>query len=327
MAEEVVLELKNIEKRLSNFHLGPINMKINETTVIMGPTGSGKTTLLEIIAGFIRPDRGSLYFKGKDFTNIPPEKRRIGILYQDYQLFPHMNVRKNISYGLRMLRYDDEEIDEKVKSIAEKFRISHLLDRNIYYLSGGEKQRVALARALVIEPEILLLDEPFSALDEETKVALMDEIRGILDELNSLVVFVMHDQSDAYTIGKYFAIIYNGKLISIGNREEVFRRPVNLTAAKFLGYRNIFSRKELETLGIEKEGEYFTIDEKDIIINGDGKINFIGEVERFEYLKDKSRIIINVNGVRLEKRIDGFLTPEKEVKVSIDPEKILTLKD
>lgn len=326
MAGQIVLELRNIEKTLGSFHLGPLNLEVNENLVILGPTGSGKTTLLEIIAGFIRPDKGRIFYKGKDFTDVPPEKRRIGLLYQDYQLFPHMNVRKNISYGLRMMNFEKRKIDERVNSIAKKFRIEHLLERNVYHLSGGEKQRVALARALVIEPEILLLDEPFSALDEETKETLMEEMKYIIKEITSLVIFVMHDQEDAYSIGKKFAIILNGRIVSVGERDDVFRRPKDLYVARFLGFRNIFRREELITLGIDVEGDYFTIDENDIHINGDGRIILRGRVERYEYLRGRSRIVIDVKGVKFEKKMEGFFPPGMDVNISFDPERILPIK-
>ncbi|MVT13610.1 MAG: ATP-binding cassette domain-containing protein [Euryarchaeota archaeon] len=326
MAEKMRLELKGVEKNLGKFHLGPINLDIDENIVILGPTGAGKTTLLEIIAGFIKPDKGRILFMGKDFTNIPPEKRRIGLLYQDYQLFPHMNVRKNISYGLRMSNIGKENIEKSVEEISIKLGIMNLLDRNVYNLSGGEKQRVALARALVIEPQILLLDEPFSALDEETKHTLMDEVKKIIDDVKSLVIYVMHDQEDAYLMGKNFAILFGGKIVSVGKRDDVFRRPANVAIAKFLGYKNIFTREDLKSIGLDLEGEYFTIDEKDILINENGKIKLKGIVEGYEYLRDKSRITIKVNGIKIEKKVDGIFSFEREIKISFDPEKIIPLK-
>jgi len=327
MAGEMKLVLKNIEKRLGNFCLGPVTLDVGENLVMLGPTGSGKTTLLEIIAGFTRPDNGKIIFNGVDITDVPPEKRRVGLLYQDYQLFPHMNVRKNISYGLKMMGMDKNRIDEMVNSIAGKFGIKHLLDRNVYNLSGGEKQRVALARALIIEPDILLLDEPFSALDEETKQSLMDETRSLIKEIKSLVIFVMHDQEDAYVMGENFAIIFNGKIVSVGKKADVFRRPASTAVARFLGYRNILTKDELKSLGIDLDGQYFAIDESGISINGKSSANIRGTVERYEYLRDKSRIIMIVNGVRIEKKIEGLVSLNREITVSIDPDRIIALKE
>ncbi len=322
----MILEISGLEKRLGNFHLGPIDLKMKENLVLLGPTGSGKTTLLEIIAGFIKPDSGRIFFNGKEMTEIPPEKRRIGLLYQDYQLFPHMDVFRNISYGLRMQGMDHKSIEMKVKSISERFGISHLLSRNVYHLSGGEKQRVALARALIIEPEMLLLDEPFSALDEETKNSLIEYFKEIMNEIDSLVIIVTHDQQDAYRLGKNVAIIFRGRIMAFGERENVFRKPVNVETAKFLGFRNIFSYEDMKKLGIEKEGKFFTIDDSKIYINGNGKIKLKGVIESYEFMKDRKRLVINVNGVRLEKRIDNFLTLEREIYISLNPEDLIKLE-
>ncbi|MEM0116703.1 MAG: ATP-binding cassette domain-containing protein [Thermoplasmata archaeon] len=322
----MILELLGLEKRLGNFHLGPIDLKIKENLILLGPTGSGKTTLLELIAGFKNLDSGKIYFNNKDITNIPPEKRKIGFLYQDFQLFPHMNVFKNISYGLEMMKMSRKSIENSVNDIAKKFKISHLLEREIYNLSAGEKQRVALARALIIEPEILLLDEPFSALDEEIKNSLIDEFIHIIKDIKSLVILVSHNQEDAYRLGNQVAIIFNGKILACGYKDNVFKEPKTVSAAKFLGFTNIFSNEDMKKIGIEADGEFFTIDDSKIFINSNGKINLKGRIETYEYMKNKVKIVINVNGVKIVKRFDNFMPLDKDVNVSFNPDDFIRLK-
>ena len=162
-----MIKIKNITKKWKNFALSNINLEVEkgEYFVVLGPTGAGKTLLLELIAGFHYPDKGKIFINGKDVTYLPPSQREIGFVYQDYMLFPHMNVKDNIAFGLRMKGLKEEEIEERINLLAETCKIKGILNRYPQSLSGGEKQRVALARALAVKPKILLLDEPLSALD------------------------------------------------------------------------------------------------------------------------------------------------------------------
>ncbi|MEM3965236.1 MAG: ATP-binding cassette domain-containing protein [Thermoplasmata archaeon] len=219
-----------------------------------------------------------------------------------------------------------KSIENSVNDIAKKFKISHLLEREIYNLSAGEKQRVALARALIIEPEILLLDEPFSALDEEIKNSLIDEFIHIIKDIKSLVILVSHNQEDAYRLGNQVAIIFNGKILACGYKDNVFKEPKTVSAAKFLGFTNIFSNEDMKKIGIEADGEFFTIDDSKIFINSNGKINLKGRIETYEYMKNKVKIVINVNGVKIVKRFDNFMPLDKDVNVSFNPDDFIRLK-
>ncbi len=197
--KEKVLEIVNISLRVKNFFLKNINFYVlkGEHFAIVGPTGSGKSLLLETIAGIRKPDSGKIILNGVDVTDLPPEKRGIGMVYQDFVLFPHMSVYDNIAYGLKVKKC--KNIDVRVKELAKMLEIEHLLDRMPETLSGGEKQRVAIARALAVNPEVILLDEPFSALDKETRITLRNRIIGLLKEKGVSVIHVTHIEEDAET--------------------------------------------------------------------------------------------------------------------------------
>ncbi len=209
----------NAEKNLENFRL-EVNFSMGRGyCVILGPTGAGKSLLLEIIAGIVKPDKGRVSMDGKDITDLPPEKRGIGFVPQDCALFPHMNVRKNIAYGLRHEK--GHEKDKKVKEIAEKLGILHLLDRKPATLSGGEMQRVALARALVIKPKLILLDEPLSAVDLGTKKKLINELKYVRSEFGIPIAHVTHDILEAAMLAEEMAVVMNGRIVKSGRAEDV----------------------------------------------------------------------------------------------------------
>ncbi len=196
-----LLRVENLRLKLRNFELKDISFEVErgEHFAIVGPTGSGKSLLLETIAGIYSPSSGRIIIDGNDVTATPPERRGVGIVYQDCMLFPHMDVYDNIAYGLRMRRVDRESIRKRVRELSKMLGIEKLLDRKPSTLSGGEKQRVAIARALAVKPKIMLLDEPFSALDAETRVRLRDSIFRILRKEGVAVVHVTHIEDDART--------------------------------------------------------------------------------------------------------------------------------
>ncbi len=212
------------EKRLGNFRLNVDFEMGRGYCVLLGPTGAGKSVFLEVIAGIIRPDSGEVRLNGVDITSLPPEKRGIGFVPQDYALFPHLNVYKNIAYGLRKVVKDEKE--RRVREIAEKLGIAHLLDRKPARLSGGERQRVALARALVIQPKLLLLDEPLSAVDLRTKGVLMDELRFVQREFEVPVLHVTHDLVEAVMLADEVAVMLNGKIVEKGELKKIFSTKI-----------------------------------------------------------------------------------------------------
>ncbi len=210
-----------------------------ELLTLLGPSGCGKTTTLQLIAGIQKPDSGRIILNGRDITFLEPWKRDIGIVFQDYALFPHMNVARNISYGLRGKKYDKSVIRKTVRDFLELVRLSGYENRSIDSLSGGEKQRVALARALAPNPGLLLLDEPLSALDASMRKDLRREIRRIQKKLNITTVYVTHDQEEALTISDRILIMSSGKIEQEGTPYEIFNRPETEFSARFLGHSNL----------------------------------------------------------------------------------------
>jgi len=227
---------------LDEFHLREINLDIaaGEYFVILGPTGGGKTVLLETVAGLHQPRKGHIMLDGEDVTDVPPERRGIGFVYQDYVLFPHLNVTENIAFGLKLRRVGREVIEERVTEISRLLDINHLLHRRPRTLSGGEAQRVALARALVVEPRLLLLDEPLSALDPETREGLQRELARLHQELGTTTVHVTHDFEEAVALGDRIGVVNEGRVVQVGPPEEIFRKPGSEFVARFVGVRNIF---------------------------------------------------------------------------------------
>jgi len=236
---------------LEEFRLCDINLDVaaGEYLVILGPTGAGKTVLLETIAGLHRPYKGHILLAGEDITRVPPERRGIGFVYQDYALFPHLSVVGNIAFGLKLKRVDRGVIEERVAAISRLLGIEYLLHRMPETLSGGEAQRVALARALVVEPRLLLLDEPLSALDPETRETLQRELGRIHRELSTTTIHVTHDFEEAVALGDRIAILREdstddskreGRIVQVGTPEEIFQRPANEFVAHFVGVRNVF---------------------------------------------------------------------------------------
>lgn len=238
------LEIKNLSVDLGEFHLQNINLSLKEGEyfVLIGPTGSGKSVLLETIIGFYTATEGDIKLNNRIINNIPPENRSIGIVYQDNTLFPNMNTYDNIAYGAKK-KFTDDEIKEKITEIAETMHIDHILHRNIDSLSGGEAQRVALARTLITEPKIILMDEPFSALDITTQTKLTSLIKKIRDDYKTSFLHVTHNFNDVWNSADKVGVMKDGKIHQIGSTDEIFSRPENDFVADFVGVQNIFEGK------------------------------------------------------------------------------------
>jgi len=227
---------------LEDFHLREMELDIapGEYFVILGPTGAGKTVVLETIAGLHQPRKGRIFVDGEDVTHVPPERRGVGFVYQDYVLFPHLSVAGNIAFGLKLRGANRTMVEERVAAIGQLLGINRLLHRRPDTLSGGEQQRVALARALVVEPRLLLLDEPLSALDPETREGLQRELVRLHRELGTTTIHVTHDFEEAVALGDRIAVVHEGRIVQMGPPEEIFRRPSSEFVARFVGVRNIF---------------------------------------------------------------------------------------
>ncbi|MFJ6324712.1 MULTISPECIES: ABC transporter ATP-binding protein [unclassified Rhizobium] len=218
-----------------------------EFMTFLGPSGSGKTTLLSIIAGFVGLNAGSVEIDGRDITNLKPHKRDLGVVFQQYALFPHMTVFQNIAYPLRQRGVSKAEIETRVKRVLDLVQLGDFAHRLPRQLSGGQQQRVALARAVVYEPRALLLDEPLGALDKRLRDRLQLEIARMHRELGMTFVFVTHDQEEALTLSDRIAVFNNGKIMQVGTPTELYRSPNSLFVAKFLGESNIMEGSSRET--------------------------------------------------------------------------------
>ncbi|PYS84573.1 MAG: hypothetical protein DMF67_04220 [Acidobacteria bacterium] len=234
---------------------------VGEALVLLGASGSGKTTILRIIAGLEQPDSGSVILHGRDVTDLPARERGVGVIFQSYALFPRMTVQENIGYGLRIRGRRRREVKEKVKSLLELVHLEEHRKKYPHQLSGGQQQRVAIARTLAYQPQVLLFDEPFGALDAQTRVRLRREIRALLREVNVPAIFITHDQEEALELGDRIAVLHAGHLEQVGTPEEVYNRPETEYVATFLGAANLLlgvaagGRVELGTASIEAGAE------------------------------------------------------------------------
>jgi spermidine/putrescine ABC transporter ATP-binding subunit len=218
-----------------------------ELMTLLGPSGCGKTTLLNLVGGFLMPDSGEIAIDGQRITDVPAYRREIGIMFQNYALFPHMNVAANVGYGLRMRRVAKGEIARRVADALALIKLAGLEDRKPRQLSGGQQQRVALARALVIRPKVLLLDEPFSALDRNLRASMQVELKEIQRKLGVTTIFVTHDQSEALSLSDRIAVVAEGRIRQLGTPDEIYRRPVDRFVASFVGDVNVL-RARLERI-------------------------------------------------------------------------------
>jgi iron(III) transport system ATP-binding protein len=248
---ENVSKLFRTKKGVENIN---INIAPGEFFTLLGPSGCGKTTTLRMIAGFYFPTEGRIYFDNEDVTYVNPDKRNIGMVFQNYALFPHMTVFENIAFGLEVRKVPKSVIKEKVIRAQKLVHLDGYGDRKITELSGGQQQRVALARALVIEPSILLLDEPLSNLDAKLREETRLEIKRLQVELGVTTIYVTHDQSEAMAMSDRIMVMKDGKVQQIGTPQDIYNRPVNHFVASFIGESNILNGEILDI-----EGEYVVI--------------------------------------------------------------------
>jgi ABC-type Fe3+/spermidine/putrescine transport system ATPase subunit len=265
---EAALRLAGISKRygaVTAVDAVDLEVREGEFLTLLGPSGCGKTTTLGLIAGFFPPSAGEIYLKGKPVAGLPPFRRDIGVVFQDYALFPHMTAGDNVAFGLKMRNLDRGEIDRRVKEALDLVQLRGLGDRRPLELSGGQRQRVALARALVIRPAVLLLDEPLSNLDLKLREEMRVEIAGLQRRLGITTVFVTHDQGEALVMSDRIAVMNAGRIEQLGRPAEIYERPATRFVAEFIGRMNFFRvdgktiaiRPERARLGFEKPDSGF----------------------------------------------------------------------
>ena len=274
-----------------------LNLEINqgEFHVLLGLSGGGKTTALSVMAGLIKPDSGSVFIGARDVTGLSPDKRKIGFVFQDHALFPHLTVFENIAYGLRLRKIKKQEIKQRVDYYLTGVSIAKEKDKFPHQLSGGQKQRVALARALVIEPEVLLMDEPLSSLDAMTKETVRDELKSIQQKIGVTTVYVTHDQAEAAFFGDSVSVLNNGKVDQIDSPLGLFHHPRTEFVARFVGIKNIL---KVSPVKINKH-------ETTVLINNDG-------LERPIKIRVKKYPVFEI---------------DKEINLCIHPEKIILKKE
>jgi iron(III) transport system ATP-binding protein len=238
----VRISVANLTKRFGPLAVvSEVSLSIEEGELftLLGPSGCGKTTLLRLIAGFYAPDGGEIRFDDRVVNSVPPHERGIGMVFQNYALWPHMTVAENVSYGLKLRKVSSSETAERVRGVLQKVGLTGLGDRFPGQLSGGQQQRVALARALVLNPQILLLDEPLSNLDAKIRIQVRAEIRKLQKELGITTIYVTHDQEEALTLSDRIAVFNQGRVFQVGPPKALYERPANRFVADFIGVNNL----------------------------------------------------------------------------------------
>lgn len=314
-----------------------------EMFFLLGASGCGKTTLLRILAGFLKPDSGTIQFGGRDVGGLPPEKRDIGMVFQNYALWPHMDVAKNITFGLEMRGVDGKDRESRLNEVLDLVNLSGYGTRPIHSLSGGQQQRVALARALVIRPELLLLDEPLSNLDARLRVTMRAEIRRVCKAAGVTAIYVTHDQAEALSTADRIALMDKGRIVQVGTPRELYDQPADKGAAAFLGEANFFPGtwvgegqvdSPMGRLHTRAQGRGFdpgqgvtlcVRPERLMVGEGDGPNRFPATVTGGTFMGVTGEWLVDAGGtpLTLAEAAPGRRNPGDRLTLSVDPEHLL----
>ncbi|PKR84163.1 ABC transporter ATP-binding protein [Heyndrickxia camelliae] len=261
MAEQTIIRFEGVTKQYDDDPavLDDVSFEIERGKfyTLLGPSGCGKTTILRLIAGFIEPSKGNIYFDGKIINRLPANQRQVNTVFQDYALFPHLNVFENVAFGLRIKKMKNSEITAKVKEALRFVNLEGYENREIREMSGGQRQRVAIARAIVNEPKVILLDEPLSALDLKLRTEMQYELRELQQRLGITFIFVTHDQEEALAMSDEIFVINKGKIQQSGTPTDIYDEPINRFVADFIGESNIVSGKMIQDFEVEFVGKRF----------------------------------------------------------------------
>ena len=328
-----LIELKNIGKRFGDFTaLDAVNLSITdqEFMVLLGASGCGKTTLLRIIAGLETPSTGEVWIGGRRVDQLPPRDRGIAMVFQNYAIFPHLTVFENIAFGLRMKRTAQKDITDRVLRAAELMHISPLLKRYSGQLSGGQRQRVAVARALVMEPDVILMDEPLSNLDALLRLEMRAELKGVLSESKTTAIYVTHDQVEAMSLADRISVMYGGKILQAAEPLEIYRNPAARFVGSFIGNppMNFLPASqqagEWEVLGLLLSGPQsgpasleYAIRPEDLLL---GDIGWPALVKVVEPLGSHLLVTCDVLGIQLRAVLDSDATVRTGDQIHLNPQ-------
>ncbi|HQJ34747.1 MAG TPA: ABC transporter ATP-binding protein [Rhodoglobus sp.] len=337
---EVVVELSKVSKVYPNTTAPAVDgidlaIRQGEFFSLLGSSGSGKTTTLRMIAGFERPSSGLLKLEGKDVTDVPPYRREVNTVFQNYALFPHMNVSKNVAYPLQMHGVPKKEIESRVADALEKVSMSDFAKRLPHQMSGGQKQRVALARALVGEPKLLLLDEPLGALDLKLRESMLLVLKHLQREVGITFVYVTHDQGEALAMSDRIAVMSNGRIEQIGSPEDIYYKPKTSFVARFIGKTNLLPCTKVDentaatgdlkirvtsTKNLEKFDLSVRPEDIRVVLSGvEGDNVFPAVVFESIFLGHEQELIVNLAGQRMSIRTRGLaVVPGDTVQLGWD---------
>jgi putative spermidine/putrescine transport system ATP-binding protein len=322
--------------------LEPIDLEIGsgEVLVVLGPSGCGKTTLLRIVAGLERPDAGgTVRFGDEDVTHLPIETRNVGMVFQSYALFPNMTVAENVAYGLRVRRVARAERLQQALALLEMMQIAPLADRRIDQLSGGQKQRVALARALAIQPRVLLLDEPLTALDAKLRDTLRQDLNALLRRVGVTSVYVTHDQSEAMALGDRIVVMSKGRVEQTGKPRDIYFSPVNRFVAEFIGTMNRFTGAAANgfvevaggriPVGDSRTGSLeVLVRPEGLTVSSEGEAHLQGRVQQALFLGDRLRLVVSReqgSEIIVETSSRTQIETGQRIYLRVDPDAVMVL--
>lgn len=325
-----LLRLENIKAGYEdNIVLDNFNLEVEEGELVsfLGPSGCGKTTTLRVIAGFVKPQEGHVYVSDKDYTPLAVHKKNFGFVFQSYALFPHLSVFDNVAFGLKLRDIEEKKIEEKVENILTLVGLEKLMNRYPGELSGGQKQRVALSRALVIEPDLLLLDEPLSNLDAKLRVQMRREIKELQSKLGVTTVYVTHDQEECFSISDRVVIMRDGEIEQFNTPEIIYHYPRTQFVAEFVGFKNFLELEYINESFVTKDGVKFSVDSERIMPSAENEKEVLGAIRpndiELEVLTEEGNGDFDDNSLRGEVTLITYLGNEYEYVVETSVKKII----